>query len=41
MEIGKTFCGRTDGWPEFQSTRSSVGNDLKTEMYKKSLTFDK
>jgi len=31
MEIGKTFCGRTDG-PEFQSTRSSVGDDLKIEI---------
>jgi len=32
MEIGKTFCGRTDGLtdtPQFQSTRSSVGDDLK------------
>ena len=32
MEIGKTFCGRTDGRTdthEFQSTRSSVGDDLK------------
>jgi len=38
MEIGKTFCGRTnlrtDGrtdTPEFQSTRSSAGDDLKIE----------
>jgi len=32
MEIGKKLCGRTDGrtdTPEFQSTRSSVGDDLK------------
>jgi len=32
MEIGKTFCGRTDGrtdTPEFQSTRSRRGDDLK------------
>jgi len=34
MEIGKTFCGRTDGRTGtrvFQSTRSSVGDDLKIE----------
>jgi len=33
IEIHKTFCGRTDGrtdTPEFQSTRSSAGDDLKT-----------
>jgi len=32
MEIEKTFCGLTDGrtdTPQFQSTRSSVGDDLK------------
>ena len=35
----KNFCGRTDGrkdgWmdtPEFQSTRSSVGDDLKSKL---------
>jgi len=34
IEIGKTFCGRTDGrtdTSEFQSTRSSVGDDLKMQ----------
>jgi len=37
MEIGETFCGRTDvrtygrteDTPEFQSTRSSVGDELQ------------
>ena len=36
MEIGKTFCGRTDGRTdtlEFQSTRSSVGDDLMNESW--------
>jgi len=35
MEIGKTFCGHTYVWtdghtdrPQFQSTRSSLGDDL-------------
>jgi len=31
MKIGKNFCGRTYGQmdtPDFQSTRSSVGDDL-------------
>ena len=38
MEIGKkNFVDvRTDGrTPEFQSTRSSVGDDLKTEMLRR------
>jgi len=39
MEIGKYFCGRTDvrkdDTPEFQSTRSSPGDDLKTEMLRR------
>jgi len=37
MEIGETFCGRTDGQtdtPEFQSTRSCVGDDLKIDVDK-------
>jgi len=29
MEIGKTFCDVQTDTPEFQSTRSSVGDDLK------------